>query len=336
MGVVLDTIVPVWSVIAIGYVLAARRQLHVGTLSDLAILVTSPALMFRVLAETPLEPERWAALAGGTLWIAAGGAVLAVAYLRTAAPGRRGLLLPAIFWNAGNMLLPTARLAFGPDGLEAAAIIFVIMAVLTSTFGIWIAKGENGLAETLRLPLVYGSVGGLVLAVSGAELPRMIMEPIDMLAAMAIPVLLLNLGVQLKTLQVTDLGHLARSRCHPDGRRTRVRRDLRVAIRDRAVRQPGPAAGIDHAARRHQRGIRAAVRPRPEPGRFVHRDRHTLEPRCDSRDSLLPGVRRGARPQSESPVRRLLASQSRRASSGSRLAVDEARGAQRMKYFPLT
>jgi hypothetical protein len=81
------------------------------------------------------------------------------------------------------------------------------MAVLTSTFGIWIAKGENGLRETLRLPLVYGSVGGLALAVSGAELPRMIMEPIDMLAAMAIPVLLLNLGVQLKRLRVTDLGH---------------------------------------------------------------------------------------------------------------------------------
>jgi len=45
------------------------------------------------------------------------------------------------------MLLPTARLAFGPEGLEAAAIVFITAAVLTSSFEIWIAKGENGFAE---------------------------------------------------------------------------------------------------------------------------------------------------------------------------------------------
>jgi hypothetical protein len=37
------------------------------------------------------------------------------------------------------------------------------MAILTSTFGIWIAKGENGLGEALRLPLPYGGVGGMAL-----------------------------------------------------------------------------------------------------------------------------------------------------------------------------
>ena len=46
MGVAFDTIGPVFAVVAIGYLLAARRELHLPTLSDLAILVTSPALMF--------------------------------------------------------------------------------------------------------------------------------------------------------------------------------------------------------------------------------------------------------------------------------------------------
>jgi predicted permease len=207
MGVVFDTVVPVFSIIALGYFLAARRTLEIGTLSNLAILVTSPALMFTVLAGTPVDAGAWGALAGGTLWVAAGTAALAALYLRTAASGRRGLLLPAVFWNAGNMTLPCARLAFGEPGLEAAAIVFVTMALLTSTFGIWIAKGENGLGEVLRLPLLYGSAGGLGLAVTGASLPRMVMEPIEMLGAMAIPILLLNLGIQLRMLRVTDLTH---------------------------------------------------------------------------------------------------------------------------------
>jgi hypothetical protein len=207
MSVVFNTVVPVFGIIALGYFLAARRELHLPTLSDLAILVTSPALMFSVLAGTELEAERWALLAGGTVFVAAGAALLALAYLRSGGEGRRGLLLPAIFWNAGNMTLPCARLAFGPEGLEAAAIVFVTMAMLTSMFGIWIAKGENGLGEALRLPLLYGSVGGMALAVSDTTLPRMLMEPIEMLAGMAIPILLLNLGIQLRTLRVTDVKH---------------------------------------------------------------------------------------------------------------------------------
>jgi len=207
MGVVFNTVVPVFSVIALGYFLAARRDLHLPTLSDLAILVTSPALMFSVLSGTTLEADRWAILAGGTVFVAAGSAVLALGYLRTGGAGRTGLLLPAIFWNAGNMTLPCARLAFGQEGLEAAAIVFVTMATLTSTFGIWIAKGENGLGEALRLPLLYGSVGGMALAVTETTLPRMVMEPIEMLGDMAIPILLLNLGIQLRTLRVSDVTH---------------------------------------------------------------------------------------------------------------------------------
>lgn len=202
-----ETVVPVFSIIALGYALSARRSLDLRTLAELVILVTSPALMFSVLSHSDLEAGRWGVLAGGTVFVAAGSALVAALYLRARAPGRIGLLLPATFWNAGNMLLPCARLAFGEAGLEAAAIVFVTMAILTSTFGIWIAKGENGLREALRLPLLYGSVGGASLALTGTTLPRVVMEPIEMLASMAIPIMLLNLGIQLHTLRISDVTH---------------------------------------------------------------------------------------------------------------------------------
>jgi hypothetical protein len=112
-----------------------------------------------------------------------------------------------MFWNAGNLTLPLARLAFGPPGLEAAAVIFVTVAILNSTIGLWIAKGENGLAEVVRMPLAYGSVGGLALAVSGHTLPRFVMEPIEMVGGMAIPLLLITLGMHLRSLAVQDWLH---------------------------------------------------------------------------------------------------------------------------------
>ncbi len=198
----IDTTFPIFCIVLLGWLLAGYSRMQVSTLADLALLVTSPALMFSVLAGADIDPEAWGTLIGGALWVVGGTTLLAWMYFRR--NGRRGVFLCAVFWNAGNLTLPLARLAFGEPGLQAAAVIFVTMAILNSTVGLWIAKGENGLSEVVRMPLVYGSVGGLLMALSGQTLPRMFMEPIEMLGAMAIPLMLLNLGMQLRTLSVDD------------------------------------------------------------------------------------------------------------------------------------
>jgi len=205
LRVLIDTTFPIFCIVLLGWLLAARSRLQVATLADLALLVTSPALMFSVLAGSDVDLRAWGMLVGGALWVVAGTALLAWGYYRT--NGRRGVFLGAVFWNSGNLTLPLARLAFGEPGLQAAAVIFVTMAILNSTVGLWIAKGENGFSEVVRMPLVYGSVGGLLLALSGETLPRMLMEPIEMLGAMAIPLMLLNLGMQLRNLSIDDYQH---------------------------------------------------------------------------------------------------------------------------------
>lgn len=204
---VLETVVPVFSIVLLGWWLAGRRSMDLPTLANLALLVTSPALMFSVLGDAEVDLGSWGELVAGTLWIVLGTAALALLYLWAAGSGRRGLLLPAIFWNAGNLSLPLARLAYGDVGLEAAAVIYVSVAILNSTVGVWIAKGENGLSEILRMPLAYASVGGLALAISGHTLPRLVMEPIEMLGSMAIPLLLIHLGMQLRSLALRDIRH---------------------------------------------------------------------------------------------------------------------------------
>jgi predicted permease len=165
--------------------------------------VASPCLLFSLLSDVELDATRWVVLVGGAGVMAAGTALLAALYMRASGVGR-GVLLPAVFLNGGNMGLACARLAYGEEGLQAGALVFVSIAVLNSLFGIWIAKGKNGLGEALRMPLLYGAGGGLVTSFFGWELPRIVMEPIDMLGAMAIPLMLVTLGLQLRRLVVSD------------------------------------------------------------------------------------------------------------------------------------
>ncbi|MBW2423989.1 MAG: AEC family transporter [Deltaproteobacteria bacterium] len=206
MEVIWQTLVPVFAVVGVGYSVAARLAPDARTLANLALWVASPALIFSLLAGTTLGAGRLATISFGSLFILAVTALLALAY-RVVRPVGRGFLLPVVFMNSGNMGLACARLAYGEAGLEAASVFFVVTALMTSLFGVWIGKGSNGLVEALRLPLLYGAVGGLLLAVTGVELPRLVMEPIEMLGAMAIPLMLINLGMQLRLLELSDLHH---------------------------------------------------------------------------------------------------------------------------------
>jgi malate permease and related proteins len=197
---VLETVAPVFAIVGLGFWLAGRRPLDGATLADLALLVTLPALLFSVLARAELHAGEVAALAGGAVFVMGGTGVLAALYARAAAAEPRGVLLPAMLWNAGNMALPVARLAFGEPGLQAAALVFVVLATAQSSVGVWIAKGEGGLAEPLRLPLLWAALAGIAVSLLGVRVPRLVLEPVEMLGAMAIPLMLVHLGIQLRRL----------------------------------------------------------------------------------------------------------------------------------------
>jgi predicted permease len=207
MNVVLETTVPVFTVIALGFWLAGRRTFDAATLADLALLVSSPCLVLASLSRADFDWERWALLAGGGLWILAGTGALATLYVRRSGRSLRGLVLPATFWNAGNMGLPCAQLAFGPEGLEAGLLLFVAVALAQFSAGIWIAKGQGGLREALRLPLLWAALAGLTMAATGWQPPNLLRVPVEMLGAMAIPLMLLNLGIQLRRLVLSDVRH---------------------------------------------------------------------------------------------------------------------------------
>ena len=210
MALVLNTVLPVFAIVFLGWWLSGHRRIDLATISEVALMIASPSLVFSLLAQTTLDLDRFGALAGGTAAMVVGTALLALAYTRALGLGR-GFLLPVVFFNGGNMGLACARLAFGEPGLEAGAVVFVTIATLTSCFGIWIAKGSGGFAEVLRAPLLWGSVAGIVVASTGLDLPRVLMEPIAMLGDMAIPLMLLNLGFQLRTLELSDVRHSAAS-----------------------------------------------------------------------------------------------------------------------------
>ena len=125
MQLTLETVLPVFAVVALGYALARRRRLDLDTLSDIAFLVAAPCLIFTELARNKLEAREILTLVGGTTFTAVAVAAVTLLAVRRSSTPLRGMVMSASLWNAGNLALPCSRMAFGEEGLAHATIVFV-------------------------------------------------------------------------------------------------------------------------------------------------------------------------------------------------------------------
>lgn len=207
LSVFTDVVLPVFLIAGLGRLLAHWRTIEVPSLSAVVLYLFGPALVFDSLAETELSPElalRIAAVfVAGWLTMVLVGAAWSKAR-RHDRSMRAGFVLAMSSPNGGNMGLPVAALAFGDLGLQVAVVNFVIGAVFANSAGIAIASSAGGVSRSiltapLRYPYVYAAGFGLLVNAGNVDLPVAITSSVDTLAGAAIPVMLVVLGVQLRS-----------------------------------------------------------------------------------------------------------------------------------------
>jgi predicted permease len=114
-----DVIIPVFFIVAIGYGYARRNAPDMSVFNRVSLDVLAPLLVYSALAAKDFHiAEYWSLLVGGTVLILGSGLLaLPLAKLTGAQP--RTLVPVVMFNNCGNMGLPLALLAFGPEHFAA-------------------------------------------------------------------------------------------------------------------------------------------------------------------------------------------------------------------------
>ena len=162
--------------------------------------VAVPCLIFTALMETEIAPAalqqcHWPR---DCLRNRDGCCVLAV---RLAGIEQRTYLAPMIFGNTGNLGLPLAFFAFGDIGLAYAVVIFAIMLVYSFTFGIWFVAGGGSIWKAFKEPLVGATLLGALFLYRGWETPTFLTNTLTLIGQMAIPLMLITLGVAVARLK---------------------------------------------------------------------------------------------------------------------------------------
>ena len=204
---VLEIVAPVFLLAGIGYVwVKLGFEYRIQFVTQLAMTLSVPCLIFVSLMNAQIDPAALTALSLAT--VAAYGAVTLVAAALVWGMGlnRRTYLAPLIFGNTGNLGLPLALFAFGDAGLSYAVVVFAIMAIWSFTFGIWLVAGAGSFGKVIREPLVWGTLLGALFLIQGWETPKFLTNTLSLLGQMAIPIMLITLGVAVARLTPGGIG----------------------------------------------------------------------------------------------------------------------------------
>lgn len=194
-------IIPVFFIVAIGYFYGRRTRPDLSSFNRIVLDVLAPVLVYSALAAREFRlQDHLLLLLGGTLLIL--GCGLAGWLLARATGIQPRTLAPVVmFNNCGNMGLPLALLAFGPEHFGAAVALFSISNLFHFSLGARITSGHARTRDLLLSPLMIATALGFLSAWSSVRPPDAVLSGMKLLGEAMLPMMLFALGVRLTALR---------------------------------------------------------------------------------------------------------------------------------------
>jgi malonate transporter and related proteins len=197
-------------VVAVGWLLA-----HTGLfgraeqrmLAKLTFWVGSPCLLFTVVAQADVRVIFSGFLVATVVSVLlASGAYLVLARLFWRRPAGHVVMggMSSSYVNANNLGVPIALYVLG-DASWAAPILLMQLLVLQPAWLAALDATRHGRISWVRLlrsqvtnPMTIGTLLGLAVSLTGVRLPQVLLDPITLIAGLAVPCMLIAFGISLR------------------------------------------------------------------------------------------------------------------------------------------
>ena len=194
---VANVLIPVFALVALGYFYARRFSADIRVANELNMRLFVPALVFDSLTQKNFDiaAHPWLLLAG--VLVILGSGLLSWPVSRLSKQSIASFVPPMMFNNCGNMGLPVALLAFGEIGLQLALVLFMVSNMLHFTLGVRIVSGRMHFGEVFFNAVNIATMVGLFFSLQHISIPAVASVPIGMAGQVAIPLMLVSLGIRM-------------------------------------------------------------------------------------------------------------------------------------------
>lgn len=204
LQLILQTVIPVFLIILIGYIIGRYKKISIQPMIDLIVYIAGPCLIFSSISTSDISLEDFTTIALSAIAIIIIMALLVFLILKIKKSDKKGLYLPMVIGNTGYLGYPVALFAFGVSGLSRAVVFDMIGSLYLYSFGIYIIHHKNEFKEMFKVPLIYAVVIGLFFGLLKIPVPQIIFKPVEMIGMITIPLALLILGYKLTEIKISS------------------------------------------------------------------------------------------------------------------------------------
>ena len=206
LSIFLNVVVPVFTLVLLGYLLGPRLKLQYRTLSRTAYYLLIPAFVFHVLSTVKIDLDTAGRMVAGIslIYIATGLIGWSVArIMRYDREMAVAFMMTGVFGNVGNYGLALNRFRLGDLAMESATVYMVTVNAVAFTVCVlaasWVHHGGLGaLKRLVKTPGVLALAPALFFPFTGTTPPLILDRTSGLLGDAMIPIMLLTLGLQLR------------------------------------------------------------------------------------------------------------------------------------------
>lgn len=204
---VLNITAPVFILAAVGYGwVKLGFEYRVEFVTRLAMTLSVPCLIFVALMTADIDPQALGSLSLASFTAYGLVSIVFLGIIKLQKLDTSTYLAPLVFGNTGNLGLPLAMFAFGEEGLSYAVVVFAVMAILSFTIGVWVVAGGGSPIRVIKEPVVAATFLGALFLWQGWQTPIFLTNALELIGQMAIPIMLITLGVAIARLETNDMG----------------------------------------------------------------------------------------------------------------------------------
>ena len=204
---VLNITAPVFILAAVGYGwVKLGFEYRVEFVTRLAMTLAVPCLIFVALMTADIDPQALGSLSLASFTAYGLVSIVFLGIVKLRKLDTSTYLAPLVFGNTGNLGLPLAMFAFGEEGLSYAVVVFAVMAILSFTIGVWVVAGGGSPIRVIKEPVVAATFLGALFLWQGWQTPIFLTNALELIGQMAIPIMLITLGVAIARLETNDMG----------------------------------------------------------------------------------------------------------------------------------
>jgi hypothetical protein len=204
---ILNVVLPTFITIFIGFIFGKIKKVNISAVVDIAMYIAVPALAFTSMFEKQIILNDALKVWASALIIMFGCGIVAWIVFTVMKQKHSGLYVPISIMNTVNIPFPIIYLAFGSAGLFAATLFYIPNVLLLFSLGVYVTSKKhwkNGIKEVFKVPLIYAAFLGLSLNLLRINVPELVIEPLNFIGMMGIPLVLLTLGYNLSKVKIAS------------------------------------------------------------------------------------------------------------------------------------